>query len=191
VQEICLLNPDRRIRGAIPLTDDRVSDMLNSVARIVIRGALVEDLVDDTPALTANVTLAIGSIVAVLVSGQHGLDARHRRTDAHPARVGLTRFVVSGALHLPAGVPPRGSSQPSVALAGRDVLVALTDATITYDRADVSTSERAETILINRAHATWIDLDDTGGNDDDFISRPQVYHAALSRDATRVKQILH
>jgi hypothetical protein len=185
--ELTAFTADLRITGAIPLTDDRLSDMLNSVARIVIRGAVVEDLVNEAPAQTANVTLTIGSIVAVLATGQHGLDARRRRTDTHPARVGLTRFVVSGALHLPAGVEPRGagSSQPSVVLAGRDVLVPLTDATISYDRADVSTSERCETILINRAHASWIDLEDTGGNDDDFISRPQVYHAAISRDATR------
>lgn len=185
--ELIAFTADRRIRGAIPLTDDRLSDMLNSVARVVIRGAVVEDLVNDTPAQTANVTLAIGSIVAALVAGPQGVDARRRRTDTHPARVGLTRFVVSGALHVPAGLEPRDSSQPSIVLAGRDVLVPLTDATISYDRADAPTSEHAETILVNRTHATWIDLDDTGGEDDDFVSRPQVYHAAITPDVTRAR----
>jgi hypothetical protein len=186
--ELVAFTADRRIRGAIPLADDRVSDMLNSVPRVVIRGAVIEDLVSGGPAESADLTLAVGSIVAVLVAGRRGVETRRRRTEVCRARVGLTRFVVSGGLHLPAGAAGQmTSSDPAVVLAGRDILVPLTDATISYDRADQPTSETFETILVNRSHATWIDLDDaTGGDDSELVGeRQKVYHAAMVKDFTR------
>src|SRR6185369_1666627 len=147
--ELVAFTADRRIHGAIPLADDRVSDMLNSVPRVVIRGAVLEDLVTGEPPQTADLTLAVGSIVAVLVAGRRGVETRRRRTEVRRARVGLTRFVVSGALHVPAGAARNAmSSDPAVVLAGRDILVPLTDATISYDRADQPTSEQFETILV-------------------------------------------
>jgi hypothetical protein len=115
------------------------------------------------------------------------VDSRRRRTEVHRARIGLSRFVVSGSLHVPPGaVAHPGSGDPALVLAGRDILVPLTDATITYDRADDPTTEQFETILVNRAHATWIDLDDAAGGDDaDLVERQPVYHAAMAKDFTR------
>ena len=193
--QLVAFTADHRISGTIPLADDRLSDMLNSVPRIVVRGALVEDLVDGEPAETADLTLAMGSIVAVLVTGRRGSEARRRRTAVRAARVGLTRFVVSGGLHVPSRgteAPARsgagGSSDPAIVLAGRDLLVPLTDATITYDRADAPCSESAETILVNRAHVRWIDLDGAAGDGSDdalLTGRDTVYHAAAPKDFTR------
>jgi hypothetical protein len=188
--ELIAFTADRRIRGAIPLADDRVSDMLNSVPRIVIRGAVIEDLVEAGPPRTTDITLAVGSIVAVLVAGRRGMENRRRRTDVHQARCGLRRFVVSGSLHVPAGTPAQlTSSDPAIVLAGRDVLVPLTDATITYDRADEPMSETFETILVNRAHVTWIDFEAPAGekHDELIAERPIGYHAALSNDFTRAR----
>jgi hypothetical protein len=183
--ELIAFTADRRIHGAIPLADDRLSDMLNSVPRVVVRAATIDDLVDGAAPVTADLTVATGSIVAVLVTGRRGMETRRRRTTPHRARVGLTRFVVSGNLHVPAGAEARlASSDPAIVLAGRDLLVPLTDATITYDRADTQTSETAETILVNRSLASWIDLDDAAGDDGDFVERPQVYHAAMVKDFT-------
>jgi hypothetical protein len=185
--ELTAFTADLRVHGAIPLADDRLSDMLNSVPRVVIRGAVVEDLVDGGPPGIADLTLAVGSVIAILATGRRGAETRRRRTVAHRARVGLTRFVASGSLHVPVGSNGRiASSDPSVVLAGRDLLVPLTDATITYDRADEPVTERAETILINRSHAKWIDLDDAaGGDDSELTGRQPVYHAAVPRDFTR------
>ena len=186
--ELIAFTADRRISGAIPLADDRLSDMLNSVPRVVVRNALVEDLVAGAPPHTADLTIAVGSIVAVLVAGRRGVENRRRRTEVHRARIGLTRFVVSGMLHVPAGTPGQlASSDPSVVLAGRDILVPLTDASISYDKADEPTSERFETILVNRSHATWIDLDEAAGGDEDgdlVGTRQRVYHAAMVKDFT-------
>ena len=178
---------DRRIHGLIPLADDRLSDMLNSVPRVVVRGAEIDDLVEGNPTETADLTLAVGSIVAVLVAGRRGVENRRRRTEVHRARIGLNRYVVSGSLHVPPDSTDRlSSADPAVVLAGRDILVPLTDATITYDKADMTTTERFETILVNRAYATWIDLDEAaGGDDSEIVERPKVYHAAMVKDFTR------
>jgi hypothetical protein len=185
--ELIAFTADLRIHGQIPLADDRLSDMLNSVPRVIVRGATVHDLVDGGSPQTADLAIPVGSIVAVMAAGRRGAEARRRRTVLHRARVGLTRFVVSGMLHVPVGQVDRvASSDPSVVLAGRDLLVPLTDATITYDRGDAPVSETAEAILVNRSHATWIDLDGAAAGDDSaFVDRMPVYHAAVPKDFTR------
>jgi hypothetical protein len=77
------------------------------------------------------------------------------------------------------------SGDPALVLAGRDILVPLTDATITYDRADQPTTETFETILVNRAHATWIDLDDAADDASRLSAEPMpVYHASRVKDFT-------
>jgi len=185
--DLIAFTADRRIHGAIPLADDRLSDMLNSVARVVIRGAVIEDLVAGGAPRTADLTLAVGSIVAVLVAGRRGIENRRLKTEAHRARIGLNRFVVSGSLHVPVGSTDHlTSGDPARVLAGRDILVALTEATITYDRDDGKTTEEFETILVNRAHAQWIDVDDAadGGGSELAEEAPPVYHASYVKDFT-------
>jgi len=187
--DLIAFTADRRISGTIPLADDRLSDMLNSVPRIVMRNATVQDLVADAVARTADVTLAVGSIVAVVATGRRGNEMRRHRTDLRLARIGVVRFVVTGSLHVPAGsVDPMASNDPAVVLAGRDVLVPLTDATIAYDVGREPTTETHATILINRAHATWIDLDDAAAFDKDATElldeKEKSYHAAMIKDFT-------
>src|SRR3954470_14333117 len=175
--ELIAFTADRRIRGAIPLADDRLSDMLNSVPRVVVRGALVDDLVNGGPTQTLDLTVAISSIVAVLVTGRRGMETRRRRTDVHRARIGLGRYTASGSLHVPIGADGKViSTNPAIVLAGRDLLVPLTDATISYDHADTPSIAHAETFLVSRTYATWIDLDEAAGDDDsDLIEdRPKV-----------------
>jgi hypothetical protein len=187
--DLIAFTADRRITGAIPLADDRLSDMLNSVPRIVMRNATVQDLVADSVPRTADVTLAVGAIVAVVATGRRGNEMRRHRTDLRLARVGVVRFVVTGSLHVPAGsIDPLASNDPAVVLAGRDILVPLTDATIAYDVGREPVTETHETILINRSHATWIDLDDAAAIDKDATElldeKEKSYHAAMIKDFT-------
>jgi hypothetical protein len=185
--DLILFTVDRRISGAIPLADDRVSDMLNSVPRIVMRGAVIENLVTEMPPQTADLTIAVGSIVAVLATGRRGIETRRRKTEVHRARIGLTRFVVSGSLHVPADANEHlESGNPALVLAGRDILVPLTDATISYLRVDVPATEEFETILVNRGHAIWLDVDDAAdGGGSELAEEPApVYHASYVKDFT-------
>jgi hypothetical protein len=150
---------DRRISGRMFLADDRLSDMLNSVARIVLRDALVEDLVDGYPPVNGDLTVPVGDLVVVVGTGPRGGDTPRRRTVQRRVSVGLGRFVVSGDLHLPADNPrlPDGDD-PAVVFAGRDLLVPLTAATITYDLNNVPQSDDHDALLFNRARAAWVDV---------------------------------
>jgi hypothetical protein len=151
---------DRRITAMIPLADDRLSDMLNSVTRVVLRDAVVGDLAEGGPDLTGDVTLPVGEFVAVVGTGRRGSESRRRRTSVRKVSVGLGRYTVSGSLHVE---PSQGDfpqhTDPASILAGRDILVPITNASISYDCAEGKTSEEHETILVNRARATWIEIE--------------------------------
>jgi hypothetical protein len=150
---------DRKITATIPLADDRLSDMLNSVTRIVLRDAVVGDLVEGGPSLSGDVTLPVGDLVAVVGTGRRGSESRRRRTAVRRVSVGLGRYTVSGCLHVDpnAGDFPRDADPASI-LAGRDILVPITDASISYDCENAKMTEEHETILVNRARANWIDI---------------------------------
>ena len=166
---------DRRITAMIPLADDRLSDMLNSVARIVLRDAVVGDLVDGGPALSGDVTLPVGDLVAVVGTGRRGSESRRRRTSVRQVSVGLGRYTVSGCLHVD---PTEGDfpqhADPASILAGRDILVPITNASITYDCENLKTTESHDTILVNRARATWIDVQPEVDDTDDGATAEDV-----------------
>jgi hypothetical protein len=158
---------DRRITAMIPLADDRLSDMLNSVARIVLRDAVVGDLLEGGPALSGDVTLPVGDLVAVVGTGRRGSESRRRRTSVRQVSVGLGRYTVSGSLHVD---PTEGDfpqhADPAAILAGRDILVPITNASITYECENLKTTESHDTILVNRARATWIEIQPEVDEDD-------------------------
>jgi len=150
---------DRRITGAMPLADDRLSDMLNSVARIVIRDATVSDLVEGNPPLRGDVTVPVGELIVVVGTGRRGSESQRIRTVVRRVTIGLGRYVVAGSLHVPvdeADLPP--SLDPAAVLAGRDILVPITDAAITYDSATSAATEQHDTLLVNRSRAMWIEV---------------------------------
>jgi len=155
--EIVAFTWDCRIAGAIPLADDRLTDMLNAVTRIVMRDASVEDL--DSGQLSAgDIQVDSGHLVAVVATGRPGLTSRRRKTRVQRIRVDLGRYAVAGLLHRPVTDPDGPiSGRPELVLAGRDVLVPLTCASISYESRGRAIVEDHETILINRAHAAWID----------------------------------
>jgi hypothetical protein len=168
----------RRISASLPLADDRLSDMLNAVARLVLRDATVVDLGDGRASPPSDLVVPVGELIVVVGSGRRGSETRRRRTAVRTITIGLDRFVVRGSLHVPADraeLPP--SLDPAVVLAGRDTLVPLTAATITYDCADVATAEEHGTLLVNRARAMWIEVDSVPLDDDGLGATPARRHA--------------
>lgn len=149
---------DRRISGRIMLADNRLSDMLNAVPRLVIRDANVDELVEDRSPRLADVTIVIGEMLVVVGSGPRGNEQLRRGHLKRRASLGLGRFVVEGDLYYPNDSTLPQSSDPAVVLANRDLLVPLTDATVTYDRSGTAVSESFETVLVNRSRAAWIDV---------------------------------
>ncbi len=170
------------VKGSIPLADDRLSDMLNSVARIVVRGAVVEDLIVGGHAGPIDLPVPCGEFLVVVGTGRRGVESQRRRTLRRAVKVGLGRFVASGFLHVePAAHAQSLSGSPDALLVGRDLLVPLTDAVLTYDRHDGAVEERHETILINRARASWIDAVD----DEPEVDEP----GATSDASTRTRYV--
>ena len=151
---------DARIVGQIPLADDRLSDMLNSVARVVVRRATLEDL-ETGRQDSGDVPIPCGDFLVVAGTGRRGLENLRRRTVQRRVIMRLGRFTVTGNLHVvpAADEASRGGSLDEL-LVGRDLLVPLTEATVEYDRAGRAESEAWETVLVNRARANWIDAAD-------------------------------
>ncbi|HEX5013196.1 MAG TPA: hypothetical protein VFV72_03480 [Candidatus Limnocylindrales bacterium] len=149
---------DRKISGRIMLADDRLSDMLNAVTRLVIRDAMVDELNDERAPRLADVTIAIGEMLVVVGTGPRGSERLRKKWLKRRASVGIGRFVVEGDLGYPSDESLPESEDPAVVLANRDLLVPLTDATITYDRFGTVFEESYETILFNRSRAGWIDV---------------------------------
>jgi hypothetical protein len=149
---------DRRLSGRIMLADDRLSDMLNAVPRLVVRDAQVDELNDDRTPRLADVTIAVGEMLVVVGSGPRGNEQLRRKWLKRRVSVGIGRFVVEGDLGYPTESPLPESSDPTVVLENRDLLVPLTDATVTYDRLGRLVTETFETVLVNRARASWIDI---------------------------------
>ena len=149
---------DRKISGRIMLADDRLSDMLNAVTRLVIRDATVDELNDERAPRPADVTIAIGEMLVVVGTGPRGSERLRKKWLKRRASVGVGRFVIEGDLGYPSDESLPESEDPAVVLANRDLLVPLTDATVTYDRFGVVVEESYETILFNRSRAGWIDV---------------------------------
>lgn len=147
---------DSRIVGTIPLADDRLSDMLNSVARVVIRDASVED-VDLGPLEGGAVMVPCGEFLAVVATGRRGFEGRRRRTEVRHVQLGLGRYTVTGNIHVnPEAHDDVLAGRLDALLVGPDLLIPVTEATIRYSRAGKPCKERWETLLINRARAAWI-----------------------------------
>ena len=175
---------DRRISGRIMLADDRLSDMLNAVARLVIRDAQVEELNDERGPRPADVTIAVGEMLVVVGSGPRGNEHLRKRWLKRRASLGIGRFAVEGDIGYPSDSPLIESTDPAVVLATRDLLVPLTDAEVTYDRLGTAVTETFPTVLVNRARATWIDLQSTAFVDEAPGDAPEPGRTRYVKDFT-------
>jgi hypothetical protein len=168
-----------RISGAIPLADDRLSDMLNSVGRVVVRNADVEEI-DGGRMEKLDVTVPTGDFLAVAGSGRRGLESQRRRTLKRRVRMGLGRYSVSGYLHVLESAHAESlNGRPDALLVGRDLLVPVTEATIGYDRGGENREESWETILINRSRVAWIEAADDDEQEPPDGSDPEARDAAI------------
>lgn len=161
---------DSRVVGSIPLADDRLTDMLNSVGRVVVRDASTEDI-DLGPQEDGPVMIPVGELLAVVGTGRRGIESRRRRTLVRHVQIGLGRYVVSGKIHVAPEVHAASlGGDLDALLAGRDLLVPLTQASIRYSRGGSRHTEEWDTLLINRVRALWIkalDGDDEEDDDED------------------------
>lgn len=176
---------DSRITGQIPLADDRLSDMLNSVARVVVRSGATEEI-DTRRIQLGDATVPCGELLVVGGTGRRGVESQRRRTKTRRVRIGLGRYVVEGLLHvLPAAHAASLDGDPDQLLVGRDLLVPLTEAILVYDRSGKRFEETWDTLLVNRARASWIEaVDDGAGLTEDVAEPPSRAQARYAKDFT-------
>jgi len=130
--------------GRLPLTADRVTDLLNNGAEFEFVDTYVQSLDDGHGLQVSSVVVARDEIFAVAVAGPRGDPRRRTRTRPFPVELRLGRYDVSGNLHALPG------THPIIGFRRRQVMVPLTEATIAFNTPEGRTLARFGTILVNR-----------------------------------------
>jgi len=143
--ELTVYADDSRASGHLALSADRVTDLLNGADEFTFVDLSVQSL-DDGHALSLPEAVVMREeMCAVAVSGPQGNPRRRTRTRPCPVEIRLGHYDVSGNLHVLPGTDP---------LAGfferRQIMVPLTEATITYDSPAGRVLSRHDTLLVNR-----------------------------------------
>jgi hypothetical protein len=101
--------------------------------------------------------------------------SRARYREPRRIRGGLGRYVVEGTSTCRSrSSDPAPSGELEDALAGRDILVPLTEATPTIDRAARSNHEAHETLLVNRSRIEWLEAADDAAIEDEDVWASQL-----------------
>lgn len=154
---------DCTVSGRLPLSGDRLSDVLNTNDHLVLVDVLVEELGRADAVAAPEVQLDRDEFLVVHASEPRGRPDRRTRTRQHPIRATLGPYEVRGYVHALPG------ADPIDALTRRPPMVALTDAVVEYDAGDEHHVRRATTVLINRVLADRIELDAGAGGGLDRI----------------------
>ena len=139
-----------RVFGWVRLQADRLTDLLNGHAVLLLTDAEVEDLEHGTTRSAHEVQIRTRDLVAVHASGPRGAEALRRRTRSHPVAIRAGSYLVGGHLHAPPG------DEPLTSLRDRPPMVPLTDAWIEYWSGGVRTKHATGTIIVNRDLADWV-----------------------------------
>ena len=98
--------PDRRIFGWIRLEADRLTDILNAHAELVLVNVQLERLADGRVEWEEELRLDRDSLLAVRAGGPRGDPARRQPTSLHPLVVQSGPYLIGGHLHARLGVRP-------------------------------------------------------------------------------------
>jgi hypothetical protein len=136
--------------GRLPLTADRVTDLMNDGAEFEFVDTYVQSLDDGHGLQVSSVVVARDEIFAVAVAGPRGNPARRTRTRQFPVELRLGRYDVSGNLHALPG------TDPMIGFRRRRAMVPLTEATIAFDSPGGRKLLQSGTLLVNRDLTDWI-----------------------------------
>jgi len=142
--------PDGRVFGWVRLDADRLTDMLNTHEELLLVNVLIEHL--DGATVTADEAIVRrGELIAVRARGPRGDAARREPTLAHPIIVESGPYLIGGHLHAAPG------ANPMLRILGREPMVPLTAAWITYRGDTDPRLQLVGTIIVNRELATRIE----------------------------------
>jgi len=133
-----------RVFGWVRLRADRLTDLLNDHAELLLSGVEIESLEDGATRSADEVLVRCSELVAVHASGPRGDESLRHRTRTHPIAVQAGNFLIGGHLHAAPGTDPLASVRD------RPPMVPLTDAWIEYWSGDVRKKHAIGTIIVNR-----------------------------------------
>ncbi len=136
--------------GRLPLTANRVTDLMNDGAEFEFVDAYVQSLDDGHGLQVSSLVIARDEIFAVAVAGPRGDPRRRTRTRAFPVELRLGGYDVSGNLHALPG------TDPIIGFRRRRAMVPLTEATISFDSPGGRKLLQVGTLLVNRDLTNWI-----------------------------------
>ena len=148
--ELTVYADDSVVFGRLPLTADRVTDLMNDGTEFEFTDTYLQSLDDSHGLLVRTVVVAREEIFAVAVAGPRGDPTRRTRTRPMPVELRLGRYDVSGNIHVVPG------TDPILGFRRRKVMVPLTEATVAFDAPGGRTISRFGTVLVNRDLTEWI-----------------------------------
>ena len=150
IVELTVYADDSVVFGRLPLTANRVTDLMNDGTEFEFTDTYLQSLDDSHGLLVRTVVVARTEIFAVAVAGPRGDPTRRIRTRPIPVELHGGRYDVSGNIHVVPG------TDPIVGFRRRKVMIPLTEATIAFDGPGGRTISRFGTILVNRELTDWI-----------------------------------
>ena len=139
-----------RLFGWVRLRADRLTDLLNAHAELMLTDVERQSLDDGMTQSAEEVVVGCSELVAVHASGPRGDRARRRPTQSHPVLAQAGEYLIGGHLHVQPG------DDPMAGLSARPHMVPLTDAWIEFRSGHLRSRQRAETLIVNRHRLDWI-----------------------------------
>ncbi len=115
-----------RLFGWVRLQADRLTDLLNAHAELMLTDVERQSLADGSTRSEDEILVPCSDLVAVHASGPRGDTARRRRTRPHPVLAQAGDYLIGGHLHALPG------EDPISGLADRLMMVPLTEAWIEF-----------------------------------------------------------
>jgi hypothetical protein len=140
----------RRFIGYVESAGERLTDVLNRNAAIMVREAFVEDFANDTVTNLGDGEVDRSLLYAVEAGGIRGKATRRIRTVPHRLQVQLGPYTALGWLHA------SPDEMPLTHLKARGPMIPLSDATIGFAGRGALQLRDVGTLIVNRDMVDWV-----------------------------------
>jgi hypothetical protein len=140
----------RRVIGYVESAGERLTDLLNRSASIVVRDAFVEDFADDTVTNLGEGEVDRSILYAVEAGGIRDEAARRIRTDGHRLQLQLGPYTALGVVY--AGLGRRHPADPK----SSGPMIPISNATIGFAGRGALHLRDVGTLIVNRDMVDWV-----------------------------------
>jgi hypothetical protein len=141
---------DFLVAGLIVMRADRMTDLLNAVDELELSDLIVQWRSDGSVRGSDRLSIQRSELIAVKAGEPRGNAARRHPTGRVTVGAGSGTTLMHGDLHV------RRGGYAAADLARRPAMIPLTDATIRFSVAGEPRVDAAQTLIVNRDAADWI-----------------------------------